>query len=142
MMFADWTKVRVRPSHGAAALALLCLLLAPLTAAPPKPDDNAPFLTWEETFSANHAVRGIDAAIVRANLDPLTLDPRVIAISNTHSGFSQPMWAYLQQTVSSAIVAQARAMMLAHADRLRTLEARYHVEPAIIVAVWGTETHF
>src|SRR5690242_5755154 len=136
-------RVRGRPSHGAAAwLVALCLLLAPLTAVAQSADDSARFAAWKQSFVASAAARGLDPGAVRATLDPLTLDQRVIAIWSTHSGFSQPMWAYLEQTVSPAMVAQARAMLVSHGDLLRTLEARYHVEPAIIVAVWGTETHF
>jgi membrane-bound lytic murein transglycosylase B len=138
---AHW-KVRGRQSHGAAWFVTLCLLLTPFTAVAQSADDSARFEAWKQSFAASDAARGLDPVVVRANLDLLTLDPRVIAISSTHSGFSQPMWAYLEQTVSPAMVAQARTMMLAHRDLLRSLEVRYHVEPATIVAVWGTETHF
>jgi membrane-bound lytic murein transglycosylase B len=116
--------------------------MAPLTAVAQSADDSARFASWKQSFVASDAARGLDAGGVRAALDPLTLDPRVIAIWSAHSGFSQPMWAYLEQTVSPATVAQARAMLTAHADVLRALEARYQVEPSIIVAVWGTETRF
>jgi len=135
-------RVRGRPSDGAAWLVALWLLLAPLTAVAQSDDDNARFATWKQSFAASAAARGLDAGTVRTALDPLTLDQRVIAIWSTHSGFSQPLWAYLEQTVSPTIVAQARTMLVAHRDLLRALETRYHVEPAIIVAVWGTETHF
>jgi lytic murein transglycosylase len=116
--------------------------LAPFTAIAQNADDSARFASWKQAFVASAAGRGLDPATVRASLDPLTLDQRVIAIWSAHSGFSQPMWAYLEQTVSPAVVAQARTMLAAHGDVLRALEARYHVEPSIIVAVWGAETHF
>src|SRR5262245_29255473 len=135
-------RVRWRPSLGAAWLVALCLFLAPLTAVAQSADDSARFATWKQSFVSSAAARGLDAGVVRAALDPLQLDQRVVAIWSAHSGFSQPMWAYLEQTVSPAMVARARAMLVAHGDTLRAMETRYHVEPAIVVAVWGTETHF
>src|SRR5262249_16910535 len=98
--------------------------------------------TWKQSFVASAAAHGLDPSTVRTALDPLTLDQRVIAIWSAHSGFSQPMWAYLTQTGSPAMVPPERAILAAHGELLRALAARSRVEPGIIVAVWGTETHF
>jgi membrane-bound lytic murein transglycosylase B len=139
----------VARTFGKAALVRLCVAAAAAVcaafwsaAAAQTPDDSAGFETWKQNFITTATARGIDAGVAHAALDPLTPDDAVIAIWNTRSGFSQPMWAYLDQTVSPARIQQARALMVAHHDVLQKLEAQYGVDPAIVVAIWGMETRF
>ena len=125
-----------------AVIAAACAVCLPVSSVAQTGDEAARFDAWRQSFIATAAARGVDAAVAHAALDPLTPDEDVIAIWSRHSGFSQPMWAYLEQTVSPTRVQQARAAMLEHRDLLQRLERQYRVEPEIIVSIWGMETRF
>ncbi len=85
---------------------------------------------------------GVSAATWRAHTAGLIPEPRVIAALNTQPEFSTPIWDYLAVLVDEERVAQGQAMLATHADVLRRVHARYGVDPATVVAVWGVESNY
>ena len=69
-------------------------------------------------------------------------EPRAVAALNTQPEFSTPIWDYLAVLVDEERVAQGQAMLATHADVLRRVHARYGVDPATVVAVWGVESNY
>jgi lytic murein transglycosylase len=69
-------------------------------------------------------------------------EPRAVAALNTQPEFSIPIWDYLAVLVDEERVAQGQAMLTTHADVLKRVHARYGVDPATVVAVWGVESNY
>jgi lytic murein transglycosylase len=56
--------------------------------------------------------------------------------------FTTPVWDYMAALVDDERVDQGRAMLQKYASALQTAQARYGVDPATVVAVWGVESDF
>lgn len=56
--------------------------------------------------------------------------------------FKTPIWDYIAGLVDEERVTDGRARLRENAAALRTAEARFGVDPATIVAVWGVESDF
>jgi len=56
--------------------------------------------------------------------------------------FTTPVWDYMAALVDEERVEQGRAMLQKYAGALQTAQARYGVDPATVVAVWGVESDF
>ncbi|MEY4506949.1 MAG: hypothetical protein RL297_1527 [Pseudomonadota bacterium] len=85
---------------------------------------------------------GVSADTWRAHTTGLVSEPRVIAALNTQPEFSTPIWDYMAVLVDDERISQGQAMLSTHADVLRRVHARYGVDPATVVAVWGVESNY
>ena len=85
---------------------------------------------------------GVSTATWRTHITGLQPEPRVVAALNTQPEFSTPIWDYLAVLVDEERVAQGQAMLTTHADVLRRVHARFGVDPATVVAVWGVESNY
>ncbi len=56
--------------------------------------------------------------------------------------FKLPIWDYMAGLVDDERVADGRERLRQYAGPLRAAEARFGVDPAVIVAVWGVETDY
>ena len=56
--------------------------------------------------------------------------------------FTTPVWDYMSALVDEERVEQGQAMLRQYAKALQTAQARYGVDPATVVAVWGVESDF
>lgn len=56
--------------------------------------------------------------------------------------FKLPIWDYLSALVDGERVADGQAQLAQHAEVLARVAARYGVDPATVVAVWGVESNF
>ena len=72
----------------------------------------------------------------------LTADLTVIDKLNFQPEFKTPIWDYLAGLVDEERVEQGRALLAQHAEVLAQVQARYRVDPATVVAVWGVESNF
>src|SRR5688500_20289932 len=69
-------------------------------------------------------------------------DPRVIAQQQAQPEFTLPMWDYVAVMVDDERIADGQRLMVEHSATLETIERRYRVDPAVVVAIWGIESHF
>ena len=72
----------------------------------------------------------------------LAADLTVIDKLNFQPEFRTPIWDYLAGLVDEERVEQGRALLAQHAEVLAQVQARYRVDPATVVAVWGVESNF
>ena len=124
------------------AVVWTALLLSPMVASAtqaPTPRDLSACLA-ELQAPARQA--GVSAATWRTHTTGLMSEPRAVAALNTQPEFSTPIWDYLAVLVDEERVAQGQAMLATHADVLRRVHARYGVDPATVVAVWGVESNY
>lgn len=100
------------------------------------------FADWRADLRMQALSEGITPLLFEQAFAGLTPDPQVIAADQSQPEFSRPVWEYLDSAVSSWRVARGKALLAEHAKILQAIEARYQVEPSILVAVWGMESSF
>ena len=93
------------------------------------------------------ALRGpaLAAGISAATFDGQTrgLEPNDAAsFLDKQPEFTTAIWDYLAGLVDDERIADGKARLRTHADALARAQARYGVDPATIVAVWGVESDF
>ena len=82
-----------------------------------------------------------DAAFTRLT-QGLAPDMSVIEKLDNQPEFRTPIWDYMAGLVDEERVEQGRALLAQHRDTLAQVEARFGVDPATVVAVWGVESNF
>lgn len=132
------------PMHRAAVLtALLCAASpAPAQPAPAAARESAAFDACLGRLRADAAARGIPAAAVERHLAGLERDPSVLESLDFQPEFKVPIWDYMAGLVDPQRVDDGRTMLESWRDALARVEARYGVDPATVVAVWGVESDY
>ena len=86
------------------------------------------------------------SGITRATFDTafagLTPDPALTAASNRQAEFDKPFKSYLGEAVSVRRIASGREHLNAWRAELSTIEQRFGVPAAIVLAAYGIETDF
>src|SRR5690554_4170925 len=100
------------------------------------------FASWRAALRSDALHQGISPQLFDQAFAELTPDPKAIAADQSQPEFSRPVWEYLDSAVSSWRVARGKALLAEHARTLGAIEARYQVDPSILVAVWGMESSF
>lgn len=100
------------------------------------------FADWRAGLRMQAINEGISPLVFEQAFAGVTPDPQVIAADQSQPEFSRPVWEYLDSAVSSWRVARGKALLAEHAKTLQAIEARYQVDPSILVAVWGMESSF
>ena len=86
--------------------------------------------------------RGVAAETFDRYTTALEPDFGVVALLDYQPEFVAPIWDYLAAAVDDDRVADGQAMLREWAPTLRAVEARFGVDPATVVAVWGVESNF
>lgn len=100
------------------------------------------FSSWRAALRSDALQQGFSPQLFEQAFAGLTPDPEVLAADQSQPEFSRPVWEYLDSAVSSWRVARGKALLAEHARTLSAIEARYQVDPSILVAVWGMESSF
>ena len=106
----------------------------------PQPDES--FEQWRSRFRALALGRGISAATFDQAFAGVQPDPAVIAADRSQPEFTKPVWEYLESAVSPLRVRNGKSLLIQQAGLLASLEARYGIEPARLVAFWGMESNY
>jgi membrane-bound lytic murein transglycosylase B len=102
----------------------------------------ASFAAWRDSFRARALGAGIRPATFDAAFRGVEPNPRVIELDGRQAEFVRPIWEYLDSAVSAERVRTGRREAEARAVRLAQIEARYGVDAAALLAIWGMETNF
>ncbi|MDR0563922.1 MAG: lytic murein transglycosylase [Azoarcus sp.] len=86
--------------------------------------------------------RGISKATFDTYAASLEPDMSVLGSLDAQPEFTTPIWDYLAALVDEERVEDGRAMLTQWSDVLRQVEARFEVDAATVVAVWGVESNF
>lgn len=90
--------------------------------------------------------QAVAAGVTGASFDRYTAqlqpDPEVPTFLDRQPEFSTPIWDYLAALVDDERVADGKTMLSKHAATLAKVQARYGVDPATVVAVWGVESNY
>jgi lytic murein transglycosylase len=87
------------------------------------------------------AAAGVSAQTIAAATNGLEPNDAV-SFMGKQPEFTTPVWDYMAALVDEERVEQGRAMVQKYASALQTAQARYGVDPATVVAVWGVESDF
>lgn len=150
-MLPAMTSNRSAPSHRLALALLLAAPAAAVHAQAPAPAASAvsPVAAPDPAFArclaglkATAGAQGVSAASFDRFTAGLAPDRSVLELLDAQPEFTTPIWDYLAALVDDERVADGRAMLARHADLLARIEARYGVDPATVVAVWGVESDY
>ena len=107
--------------------------------------------TWE-MYKARLAslarVQGVREATIRTYVPTIEKNDRVISMEATEpvarstNGVVGALAPYLRRHVTPSIVSRGHANYADHYSSLRRLEARYGVDPAVLMSIWGHETSY
>jgi membrane-bound lytic murein transglycosylase B len=86
--------------------------------------------------------KGIKAETLDAVLTGLSPEPVVVTRDRTQPEQTQSLDAYLAQRLSRSTVTRARTTADRHRTVLASVESRYGVPRAVMVAIWGLESNF
>ena len=88
------------------------------------------------------AASGVSGATYERFTGGLEPDMSVVESLDYQPEFRTPIWDYLAALVDDERIADGRAMLVQWADTLKAVEARFGVDAATVVAVWGVESNY
>ena len=107
-----------------------------------------PWYGYKLRLAALARQQGVSQATVQANVSGLTKNERVIELERTEpiarssGGVVGALSPYLRSHVTDSLVRRGRANYSDHYDGLVTLNRRFGVDPAVLMAIWGLETSY
>ena len=110
-----------------------------------------PGYSWE-TYKSRLAglarLQGVRESTIQAYVPTLSMNSRAIELERTEpvaqsvAGTVGTLAPYLRLHVTSSLISRGRANYADHYDALSRIYARYGVDPAILMAIWGVETSY
>ncbi len=121
-----------------------CLIFADPAAGLAAQCGNGPggFDRWLQQFKTEAAASGIKPATVSAALSGVTYDPNVIHLDRSQRSFKLSFDQFYARRVDGALIRRGKSLMRTHHATLDRIEKRYGVPGAVIIAIWGLETHY
>ena len=107
-----------------------------------------PWYEYKLRLAALARQQGVSPATIQAYVPNLTKNERVIElertepIARTSGGVVGALAPYLRSHVTSSLIRRGRDNYDANYAALGRIEARYGVDPAILMAIWGLETSY
>jgi lytic murein transglycosylase len=120
-------------------LLISSLLLATSTAWAQSADS---FQSCLSNLRAPARAAGVSDAAFARHTQNLAPDMSVIEKLDNQPEFRTPIWDYMAGLVDEERVEQGRALLAQHRETLAKVEARFGVDPATVVAVWGVESNY
>ena len=109
---------------------------------------NSTWETYKVRLASLARLQGVREATIRTYVPTLDKNDRVIELERTepqaHSsgGVVGALSPYLRRHVSRSLVSRGQANYREHYSSLRRLEARYGVDAAVLMSIWGMETSY
>jgi membrane-bound lytic murein transglycosylase B len=133
----------------AARAALLVLALVPAVlpatsgAAPESvPTDAQAFARCRADLIAWTTARAVPQSLAEAQLSAVEPDPDILAATRSQGEFVRQIWTYIEASVTPGRIEAGRRRLSELADVLTSIESRYGVDRAILVAFWGVESGY
>lgn len=125
---------------------LACTLLAGALACAPltlsAQDVPASFDAFVKELWPDAQRRGVTRATFDAAFKGLTPDARVMALTKRQPEYGKPAGEYVAGMVSKDRIEHGRQKIAEHADALASIEQKYGVDRAVLIAIWGVETAY
>src|SRR5207253_5961244 len=107
-----------------------------------------PWYGYKLRLAALARQQGVSDATIQSNVPGLPRNERVIELERTepiaHSsgGVVGALQPYLRSHVTGSLIRRGQANYAEHYGGLKELNARYGVDPAVLMAIWGLETSY
>ena len=104
--------------------------------------------TYKIRLAALARQQGVRESTIQAYVPSLSMNGQVIELERTepvaHSvgGVVGSLAPYLRAHVTRSLVSRGQANYSDHYSGLRRLEARYGVDPSVLMSIWGMETSY
>jgi lytic murein transglycosylase len=105
-------------------------------------NDAGGFDSWLSGFRQQAAAKGISARTIDVALGGVTYDRKTISLDRGQRSFKLSFEQFYAKRVSNAMISKGRSLIKQYGGTFNTIEQRYGVPPAIIVAIWGLETGY
>ena len=131
----------MRWTGAAAALAVWMALSAPALAARcgRGPDG---FDDWLQGFKQEAASAGISRQVIESALGNVAYDDDVISHDRGQRAFGQSFATFSSRHITAYGLKKGKNLLRRYAEPLQTIESRYGVPGAVLIAIWGLETGF
>ncbi|PJN94973.1 lytic murein transglycosylase, partial [Amaricoccus sp. HAR-UPW-R2A-40] len=107
-----------------------------------RPVPNAGFDAWVRAFRPQALAQGITPATFDRAFSEAGFLPEVIERDRNQTEFTRTLEDYLAIAASDERVSKGQAALARNRASLNAIEARYGVEPNVVVAVWGLESFY
>jgi lytic murein transglycosylase len=133
----------LRRFHIMSVGALFLMAAAPAAAvAAPCGSGPAGFNAWLQHFRARAAAKGISRSTISSALSDVSYDRKVVRLDNSQHSFKLSFQRFYALRVNEALISRGRSLMRKHRRTLDRIESRFGVPGAVLVAIWGLETHY
>lgn len=122
----------MKTNHSALALVLMLLCASPA---------QADFSSCLGSLRQAAAGAGVRQETTSAATDGLTPNDAV-SFMDKQPEFTTPVWDYISGLADEERVEEGKTLLRKYASALNSAQARYGVDPATVVAVWGVESDF
>ncbi len=100
------------------------------------------FRAWIAEFRPRAVQAGITSATFDRLIPGVSFRPDVLERDRRQDEFTKTIWDYLDKAASDDRIAAGRKALAKHGPLLDQIEARYKVDRATVVAIWGLESAF
>jgi membrane-bound lytic murein transglycosylase B len=107
-----------------------------------RPVPNAGFDAWVRAFRPQAIAQGVSPATFDRAFSEAGFLPEVIERDRNQTEFTRTLEDYLAIAASDERVSKGQAALARNRASLNAIEARYGVEPNVVVAVWGLESFY
>jgi lytic murein transglycosylase len=121
---------------------LAAALFATSARAAPCGTDAEGFEDWLGAFKQEAAQAGVSPEVIESALGDAYYDESVIAHDRGQRAFHQSFEQFSARMLTPVRIKKGRSMLQRYDGAFRTLEQRYGVPGAVLVAIWGLETDF
>jgi len=104
--------------------------------------DAAGFDGWLQQFKSLAVGQGIRAGTVSSALSGVIYDANVIRLDHSQRSFKLSFERFYALRVNGSLIARGKSLMAANRGTLTAIEQRFGVPGAVVVAIWGLETHY
>lgn len=104
--------------------------------------------TYKQRLAILARQQGVRDATIQANVPGLTVNNTVIELERTEplarssGGVVGALGPYLRSHVTESLIRRGQANYADHYDALSRIQARYGVDAAVLMAIWGMETSY
>lgn len=114
---------------------------------PPVPVDTCSdtgegFDEWLQAFRTRSIGEGLTPELATQAFAEMTYEPDVIALDRNQKAHKVAFETFAASHVTAGRVKRGKKLLGEHAALLAKIEARFGVDPEVIVALWGLETDF
>lgn len=121
---------------------ILVLLLAAFGGPAAASAADRPFEAWRAELRREAVDRGIAATTFDRAFTGVVPIAKIVQLDRRQPEFLISFWRYLDSRVTAERIERGRRALDQYRSLLAAIEARYGVQPEIIVAFWGLETNY